>query len=219
MSPADYPARPSREARRESRRLIPSRRDDVARSFVAVFPPESVLAALAELRRKLDLSLPGVRWIAPENLHFTLRFFGDLTREERTRAAEVLDAVVPARRVFPVELAGIGVFPHWRRPRVLWVGASEGSEALVDLSRALEQGFREAGLGRADKPFVPHLTVGRWREGAPAPPEDAPTRWSSIGGVGAFPVVEVALIQSVLGPKGSTYSPLHRAELGASGSA
>jgi 2'-5' RNA ligase len=219
VSPVDYPARPSREGRRDAKRLIPSRRDDIARSFVAVFPPEFVLAALAELRRKLEISLPGVRWVAPGNLHFTLRFFGDLTREERTGAAEVLDAVVPARPVFPVELSGIGVFPDWRRPRILWVGASEGSEALVDLARSLEHGFREAGLGRADKPFVPHLTVGRWREGPPGAPEDAPTPWSSIGSMGAFPVVEVALIQSVLGPKGSTYTPLHRAALGSSGTA
>lgn len=219
MSPVDYPARPAREGRGEAKRLMPTRRGDVARCFVAVFPPEEVLAALVDLRRKLELALPGVRWVAPANLHYTLRFFGDLVPDERARAAQVLDAVAPSRPVFPVEISGVGVFPNWRRPRVLWVGATTGAEPLVDLARALEHGFREERLGHADKPFVPHLTLGRWREGAPLPPPEAAARWGSVGGLGSFPVTEVGLIQSVLGPRGSTYTRLHTASLGSSGTA
>ena len=42
-----------------------------ARLFVAVWPPASVLAAVASLRGP-DLS--GVRWMGPEPWHVTLRF-------------------------------------------------------------------------------------------------------------------------------------------------
>jgi 2'-5' RNA ligase len=173
-----------------------------------------VLERLAELRTRLDLVLPGVRWTAAANLHFTLRFFGDIAREEAGRAAAVLEAEVPARPAFRLELAGVGVFPDWKRPRILWAGTGEGGERLQELTRGLERGFREAGLGTADKPFVPHLTLGRWRD---TPRGIDPDRTREMvqhtGPLGSFDVTEVRLVRSVLGPGGSIYTPLQVARL------
>jgi 2'-5' RNA ligase len=185
------------------------------RSFVAVFPPRDVLSRIVALRAPLDLVLPGVRWVGERNLHFTLRFFGDLTREEVDRAARALDEGAAERTRFTITLAGIGVFPDWRRPRVLWIGAGEGSAPLVDLATDLERRFREAGLGKADKPFVPHLTVGRWREPPRAlDPERARAVADAAGPLGSFEVEDVRLVRSVLDPKGSIYTVLHAARLG-----
>ena len=183
------------------------------RSFVAVFPPKVVLDSVLQLQRSLSITLPGVRWVAPANLHFTLRFFGDLGREERASAARVIDAVTRERQPFDVELHGVGVFSSWKHPRVVWVGCGEGSEAFADLGRALELGFRDAGLSKADKPFKPHLTLGRWRDFGALIPEASIAACEKIGRLGTFTLNEVGLIQSKLSPKGSTYVPLHRGRL------
>ncbi|HET9233532.1 MAG TPA: RNA 2',3'-cyclic phosphodiesterase [Candidatus Eisenbacteria bacterium] len=211
MSSRDYPAKPYRSGRSEEKRDAPA---DVARCFVAVFPPESVLEAVLDVRRSLETMIPGVRWVASANLHFTVRFFGDLGASERKAAAEVIDRVAAERAGFDVELRGIGVFSSWKHPRVIWVGCGVGSDAFADLGRALEMGFRDARLGKADKPFKPHLTLGRWRDFGASVSEDVVARVSSIGALGTFAVNEVGLIQSRLSPKGSTYTPIHRARLG-----
>ena len=191
-----------------------SPRDDLVRSFVAVFPPKDVLDSVLELQRSLRLVLPDVRWVTAANLHFTLRFFGDLGAEERVDAARVIDQVTRARTPFEVELHGVGVFSSWKHPRVVWVGCGEGGEAFADLGRALELGFRDARLGKADKPFKPHLTLGRWRDFGAVIPESSISACQKIGSLGRFNVEEVGLIQSQLSPKGSRYTPLHRGRLG-----
>jgi 2'-5' RNA ligase len=181
---------------------------------VAVFPDRETIQRLLALRGRLDLALPGVRWVGEGNLHFTLRFFGDLAPEDVQRAAGALEAVAPRHPAFSLELAGIGVFPGWKRPRVLWVGSGEGGEALVGLAGDLEREFRRAGLGREDKPFVPHLTLGRWRD-APSPldPEAAGKAAGTFGPPGRFTVATVQLVRSVLSPGGSIYTPLYTARL------
>jgi RNA 2',3'-cyclic 3'-phosphodiesterase len=211
LSSRDYPAKPFRSGHSQEKRERPQ---DLARSFVAVFPPAAVLESVLELQRALGILLPGVRWVAPTNLHFTLRFFGDIDAAERVRAAQVMDEVAHERQRVDVELHGVGVFSSWKHPRVVWVGCGEGSDAFAELGRALEFGFREARLGKADKPFKPHLTLGRWRAFGAVIPESSVAACAAVGSLGRFEVEEVGLIQSKLSPKGSTYTFLHRARLG-----
>jgi 2'-5' RNA ligase len=82
----------------------------------------------------------------------------------RGPAAGAMTRAAAGLSPFEIEIAGAGVFPSWKRPRVLWLGTGEGRLSLSALSVALEREFRAGGLGDADKPFVPHLTLGRWRE-------------------------------------------------------
>lgn len=208
MSPVDYPARPRR---REGGHRDPA--PDTQRVFVAVFPPPSVLDTLAGLRERLEPDLPGLRWVGTGNLHFTLRFLGDRTEDEIARATAVLDAVAPPAAPFEVELAGLGVFPGWSRPRVLWLGCAGGGAVLEALARTLERGFRDARLGRADKRFVPHLTLGRWRDPHGLDVDLARRTCNGVDRVAGFRVETVGLIQSRLDPGGSVYTPLHQARL------
>ena len=210
MSPVDYPAHPRRSETRSERAV------ETLRVFVAVFPPPSVIESLTGLRRQLEASVPGFRWVRENNLHFTLRFFGDITRKEAERAGAVLDEVAAWTEPFHVELSGLGVFPSWKRPRVLWVGCEKGGAVLQALARSLERGFRDARLGKTDKPFVPHLTVGRWRDSRSLDLGRAQSTCEEVAEVDSFTVTEVCVVQSHLGPKGSTYVKLHTALLGRS---
>jgi 2'-5' RNA ligase len=187
--------------------------DGRRRLFVAVFPPPPVLEALDPVRERLDAAGESLRWVARENLHYTLRFFGAMTGEEACHAAGVLDAVAAATRPFSLEMAGVGVFPGWARPRVLWAGCGAGAPVLEALARTLDHGFLEAGLGAADKPFRAHLTLARWRPGAPADPRSLESAARNTGPIATFTVEGIGLIESRLGPGGSRYRTVHHAAL------
>ncbi len=183
------------------------------RTFVAVFPPDDVLGALDQLKQRLEPQLPGLRWTARRNLHFTLRFFGDLTQEEVDRAGAVLQQTCAAAVPFEIELHGCGVFSNWRSPRVFWVGCCRGSATLEALARTLEHGFRDARLGKADKPFKAHLTLGRWRDSHGLDPDALKVACQAVGPIAAFTVERVGVIKSTLDPRGSIYEVMHQSRL------
>jgi 2'-5' RNA ligase len=184
------------------------------RTFVAVFPPEPVLQALVGLREELEPVIPGLRWVALSNLHFTLRFFGDLTRDEITRASAVVDEVASGTVPFELELSGVGVFPNWKRPRVLWVGSGHGGAVLEALARSLERGFRDVGLGKSDKDFAAHLTLGRWRDSRELDLRGARDMCDAVGSLARFPVSSAQVVESRLTTRGAVYQTIHAASLG-----
>jgi len=191
----------------------------MARMFVAVRLPAAIARELVSLGRRLERSILDVRWVAEENLHFTLRFFGELTEDEVARAIQAATAVAASTTGFTLEIQGLGTFPESGRPRVLWVGVGAGGEALIELARGLDAAFQTAGLGPADRPFAPHLTLGRFRD--PNPPRRGGARppavplqavpairqalASEAPGGQEFRVESVALIESRLSPRGPTY--------------
>ena len=108
-------------------------------------------------------------WVKPDNLHYTLRFLGEVGEDGARRAARG-GAPRPRRaaRAFDATLGALGAFPNARRARVIWLGMTEGGEPLVALARALERALARRGFDReADKPFSAHLTLGRVREPGP----------------------------------------------------
>jgi RNA 2',3'-cyclic 3'-phosphodiesterase len=176
------------------------------RIFLAVFPPPEV-QAIAE--RAIDLlRAPDdrVSWVKRDNLHYTLRFLGDLGEDGARRAAAAARAAVVERAAFPARLGPLGCFPNPPKARVLWIGLSEGAETLTSLSRRIETALREKGFERADRPFAPHLTIGRVREPGHDWTEALARANATLEiGDGRFTVDRVVVVHSQLSPKGSIY--------------
>ncbi len=172
------------------------------RAFVAVSPPLEVREALAGAARELPV-VGEVRWIRPENVHLTLKFLGDVSREDLPRIAGALEQVSLRHGPFEAGLSSFGGFPSARRARILWAGIGEGSEPLRALARDVEASLEPLGFEREDRAYVPHLTLGRAR-GRPVALEAVETP-SPIPG---FRVRSVELVESVLGGGGPTYSTL-----------
>jgi 2'-5' RNA ligase len=189
--------------------------DERTRTFVAVHPDEAAVAAIAELLALLQaIEGRAIRWLRAEQVHVTLRFLGDCDAAQVAAAGEALARVAAATRGFDLAPEGIGAFPNWRRPRVLWLGAGEGGAALESLAHSLEEAFREAGLGSADKPFRAHLTLGRVRERGTLSPASAATFEAMRTVIPVFRVGTVRLMASRLTPAGAVHRPIAAARLG-----
>jgi 2'-5' RNA ligase len=121
------------------------------RLFAAIGLPDSVCAPLLALQS----GLPGASWRPRENLHLTLRFFGDVDeRKAEDLELELARIVTPA---FDLTLKGAGWFGRLE-PHALWIGAEPGA-ALLDLQAKCERAARRAGLDPDPRKFVPHVTL------------------------------------------------------------
>lgn len=156
-----------------------------------------------------------VRWVRPEGIHLTLKFLGvvDDASEPRLRAALGQAAGGGDARPVMMQLEGFGVFPDFRRPRVVWAGVLP-DPPLELLQHRVEQAFAPLGFPPEAKPFRPHLTLGRaTREARPrdfAGLEDAlnALRFSETA-----LIPDVDLMQSMRQSRAAVYQVKHRERL------
>jgi len=180
------------------------------RLFVAIFPPP---AMQAQAWRAAEPFRTGrgdqVSWVKHENLHYTMRFLGDVEDEAAARATAAMREAASAHARFGATLGGFGAFPTAKRARVLWIGMLQGAEPMRLLAASLEHSLRKQGFERADQPFEPHLTVGRVRT-----PGDWTARLIDAPGLEArFQVDRLQLMKSTLSPGGSRYEQVAEAAL------
>jgi 2'-5' RNA ligase len=172
------------------------------RTFVAVFPPPEVREALFRAACELPAN-KDFRLIGPEKLHLTLKFLGDVAEDDLSRVKVALEPLRGRHEPFEVSTSSFGAFPSERKARILWAGVGEGSESLRAVAQNVEDLLEPAGFGRDERPYVPHLTVGRAR-GRQARLEDANVSPPAF----RFMVSGVDLVESAPGAGGVTYSVL-----------
>ncbi len=183
------------------------------RVFVAVPLPEELIHRIGAIQQTLDREISGVRWTRAEQVHLTLSFFAGLPEEDLDKIAEIMLSVSHSHPAFTVAASGIGAFPSPSRPRVFWLGLHP-IDRLVDLQADLTRGFRRLGLPTEDRPFKPHLTLGRARgKVRGAAPVFERHRGLSCG---TLPVERLILYESRLQPSGALHIPRQAVHLGAS---
>lgn len=179
------------------------------RSFIAVN-----LNASRSLRRLLgELSAMGrpVRPVAPDRLHITLKFLGDVPLDSLVPISSALEEAVHGIGPFSLTIRGTGAFPRPERPSVIWAGIEE-SQPIAVIATNLERCVSELGFPRENRPFRPHATLAYVK--AKPPPQLADLLLAHADTVfGTQEVTSVELMQSEPGPTGPRYTPMHTATL------
>ena len=136
------------------------------RIFVALKPPEMWIAELSELQASLKKELRSreVKWVAPEQIHLTLRFFGAVPVGEISAIKDALSKATAGVREFTLRAGMLGCFPSAKRPRVLWLGVEEGAKETESLQSRIQEETSHFGEPPEDRPFSPHLTLARIKE-------------------------------------------------------
>lgn len=188
------------------------------RAFIAIELEPATIRALGAVQERLRKS-PGagqVKWVAPGSVHLTLKFIGDM---DSGRVPAMVDAIRRASaggRPFRLGLGAPGAFPSLGRPNVVWIGLTGPVEAAAAIARRLEDECAALGFPREERPFAPHLTLGRVRR--EAGPEERRAIGDSVRRAGAaepapFAVDAVCLMRSDLRPSGAVYTELARIRL------
>lgn len=189
------------------------------RVFAAlVLPPENQ-AQLGELLAGLqDAAPPGaVRWVRPEAMHLTVKFYGDVAAEAVPALAAGLGQASAVAPPMTLTLQGLGVFPDPRRPQVIWVGLGGDLAPLRALQAAVERLSADLGYAPETRPFKPHMTLGR--VSARLAPADqmrllgrlAARKSETFGDLRAD---TLSLLRSDLRPTGPEYTTILTAALG-----
>jgi 2'-5' RNA ligase len=184
------------------------------RTFIAVETPPPLREAAGQLAALLQASGADVKWVEPENLHLTLKFLGDVAAERIPEVCKAVGRALEGQEPCEVEVRGAGAFPRPQRPRTLWLGISEGHEPLRRIFTALERELAKRGFPKEHRPFEPHLTLGRVREGRRGLEELARLIEENRDySAGRIHVTELVVFSSQLDRHGPTHTPLARLAL------
>ena len=167
------------------------------RLFVAIDLPQDIKQQLVSL----SCGLPGARWVAPEHLHLTLRFIGDVDGQVFKDVREVLADV--RGESFSLRLKGIGFFPPRGKPRVVWVGIPR-DESLLQLRNRIESVLVRSGLEPEGRKFSPHVTLARLKN-TPGSRIGAYLAHNGLFVSEEFTVNDFFLYSSVLNSKGAKH--------------
>jgi RNA 2',3'-cyclic 3'-phosphodiesterase len=183
------------------------------RLFLAINLPVEVRREVEAASTPLRECAPELSWIPESRLHLTLKFLGEQPGERVDEIRDALAGVAGRHRELFVTLGEIGAFPNFRRARVVWMGVNHDPR-LELLHHDVEMACERLGFELEARAFRPHLTLARVKHAL------AEERMRALARVAKrtdyrtdFIVRSIDLMQSVLGPSGSTYTPLVSAAL------
>jgi 2'-5' RNA ligase len=136
------------------------------RSFIAIELPQEVRAGLHRLQTELKLPQHSfVKCVAPEGIHLTLKFLGNISPQKVSDITSVMEQASQGVSPFRLQITEVGAFPNMRQPRVLWVGIKGELDKLIAWQKRIDNGLIPLGFAKETRPFTPHLTLARLREG------------------------------------------------------
>src|SRR4029078_8317708 len=132
------------------------------RTFIAVELSPGVKHRAGELIKKLKPTGADVNWVQPVQMHLTLKFLGEVPRDDIIPICKVAQDVAAQFEPFDLGFRGTGAFPHTDHPRTLWIGIEDGLAEIRALQKELEQKLLDKlGFPKERRQFTPHLTIGR----------------------------------------------------------
>lgn len=184
------------------------------RVFAAIELSSNVQERIQKQIQELQAAVPDNKasWSRTENIHLTVKFFGNVQPKKIVRISEAASRVVDQLSKFEIEIGKTGAFPKVSQPRVLWIGVEDPTAELARLYQLFETECAMEGFDRETRDFRPHLTIARLRrpEGAKALAEtNQKLGFESI----SVEVNELIVFRSEPGGKGSKYTALSRHQI------
>ena len=184
------------------------------RTFCAIELTENIRSQIQSYINQLRAAVPEshASWTRIENIHLTLKFFGDVDESSIAKIAKAGDRAVVDCSPFDILIKGSGSFPKPSQARVLWIGVEDPSGKLNELNRRFENECSNEGFAEEDRTFRPHLTIARIRK-----PTGVKTLAETHQELGfesmKLTVNELVIFRSELSSKGSKYTALSRHNL------
>jgi len=183
------------------------------RVFIATDIDDEIRRGMGKLQKqlqaKVDIRKSDVKWVAPEAMHLTLKFLGEIKDEQAVEVCNITKDVAGRYSCFDLDIESVGFFGG-SSARVLWVGAGQGKDRLLDLQKDIEQQLTASGWPPETRRFSGHLTLCRVRNPKAGFKLAAITKDYRDFRLGTTSIDSVTVYQSRLTPKGPTYTTLGR---------
>jgi 2'-5' RNA ligase len=178
------------------------------RTFIAVDLSSEIKDRLSSLIRTLRPLGAAVKWVSRESMHLTLKFLGEIDEQGAEAVRAMLSTSLSGIGPIPLACRGTGYFPPGSKsPRVLWAGI-EAAPALARLQENVESGCVRLGFPREERPFQPHLTLGRVKSPSRLAPLLAEFERRREEDFGRMEAQRLTFFRSRLNPSGAEYSVL-----------
>lgn len=136
----------------------------MARIFIALDIPNDVKTMLGHFIKKWQAAPPSsIKWVDSLQLHITLAFLGEITEKLLQQVCNSAQDIAYATQPFTIAILGTGVFPKPQNPRVLWCGCRGDTQTMETLQKNIQTALKGLGLPVEERPFIPHITLGRIR--------------------------------------------------------
>jgi len=179
------------------------------RSFLAVDPPQEIIDAIGIIQDRLRKNIQGdIRWVRPQGIHLTLKFFGTISESDVANISRVVENTTSTIAPFTLGIKRVGAFPDVKRPRVLWLGMDGDVDTLILLQKEVDAELHKYGFEKEDRNFRPHLTLARIKDprGVIGLAKIMVKRENYEAG--SFSAAGLNLFKSELTPKGAIYTKL-----------
>ncbi|MBP3225884.1 MAG: RNA 2',3'-cyclic phosphodiesterase [Methanobrevibacter sp.] len=176
------------------------------RAFLAIDLDDELKPKINKIIREFKQIDANIKYVDLQNLHFTLKFFGDIDTEGIDLISQKIENVIKDFNSFTIKIKGCGAFPNKNRIKVIWVGLDE-DEILKDLHDKLDKEFNSIGFD-LDRKFSSHLTIGRMKSAkGKNKVKNTIETYNNID-IGTMEVNLITLKKSTLTPSGPIYEDL-----------
>jgi 2'-5' RNA ligase len=182
------------------------------RTFIAIELPEKVKKKIELAQTPLKKTNAFVSWVKPGNIHVTLKFLGEVPEDKINDVFLATEKALEGIKKFRMSLRGMGAFPDFRRPRVIWIGAKSGEEELIYLAGRVEEEMGKIGFPKENRKFSAHFTIGRVKSTKNIENLMELVKSSDFS-TDEIEVNEVVVMRSQLHPAGAIYTPLKKIQL------
>ena len=179
---------------------------------MAIDVPEEIKEKIISLQKEIGKCNADLKFVERENLHLTIKFFGELSDEKVLEIEKAIENVVSRVNGFEIEVSSIGVFPSLSYLRVIWISIARGRENIFFLHDLLEKEFEKIGI-KKDREFEAHLTIARVRSARNKEALIKKIKELSNSHFGRFIVKEIKLKESKLTSKGPIYRDVKKFQL------
>lgn len=181
------------------------------RAFLAIDVDEDLKVKMYKIIKEFKKIDANIKYVDLENLHLTLKFFGDIDTEGIDLLSSKIEKVVSNFDGFTIKIKGCGAFPNNNRIKVIWLGL-EDDDLVKQLHDGLDKEFVALGFDK-DKKFSSHLTIGRMKSGKGKNQVKSTIEEFRDIEIGEMAVDKIILKKSTLTPQGPIYDDLEIFEL------
>lgn len=181
------------------------------RAFLAVDLNQRLTDKISEVQKQIMGTNAEIKYVEPENLHFTFKFFGEISEKKSQNIMELMDQKIKNYHPFELFIKGVGVFPHPGYVRVIWLGVDNAND-FSKFQRECDEEFIKMGF-KKERSYNPHLTIGRVKGAKNKDKLLSLLKEMETLEIGKMDVERISLKKSELTPAGPIYTTIKVFEL------